>query len=297
MHQTPAPFFSVIIPTYNRAGLIGATIHSLLQQTFTDFEIIVVDDGSTDNTAEAIAQLNEPRIKYFKKENGGVSSARNYGIDKSVGTYLNFFDSDDLAYPNHLQEAKSFIDTHPEAKIILFDFEWGDLARKNVQEVLMRYEDPNAAILSLNYPSTNCVFLHRSVFEQLRFNESLTIAEDWDFWLKNSVRHTFHLGRVKTSYFVDHSQRSVRQFDLDKLLKQKDLLLSSLRADSSFYKAHRSKLSKIDAHMLSYIAIHGAIEGRKKPIAGLFFRSLWLDPKSVFNKRTLAIVKHLLFTW
>lgn len=295
--MSTAPFFSIIIPTYNRGHLILATIKSIQQQVFGDFELLIIDDGSTDNTYEVIRNINDVRIKYFKKNNGGVSSARNFGIDKCTGKYINFFDSDDLAYPNHLSEAYNFISENKDAKIILFDFEWGDMERKHVKEVLMRYKDPNKAILSLNYPSTNCVFLHKSIFEHARFNESLTIGEDWDFWLKNSVRHKFYLGKIKTSYFVDHKDRSVRNFNLENLLKQKDQLISSLKSDSLFYAANRSKLDKIESHMFSYIAIHGSIEAKKGFVVHLFLKSILLDPKSILNKRSLAIIKHLLFTW
>lgn len=291
------PFFSVIIPTYNRAGLVMNTIRSLLEQSFSDFELIIIDDGSTDNTDECIKTIDDSRIKYFKKTNGGVSSARNFGIQKSSGTFINFFDSDDLAYPNHLHSAREFILKHPEARIVLFDFEWGDVERKHVKEVLMRYDKPNTAILKSNYPSTNCVFLHHSVFEKLRFNESLTIGEDWDFWLKSSVRYKFYLAQIKTSYFVDHKDRSVRNFNLTNRLSQKEQLIASLKEDPLFFATHKSKLSKINAHMLSYIAIHGAIEGKKGFVFGLFLQSVLQDPGSVFNKRTLAIIKHLLFTW
>lgn len=291
------PLFSVIIPTYNRADLVMNTIRSICKQSFRDFELIVIDDGSTDNTDELIKTIDDSRIKYFKKSNGGVSSARNFGIQKSSGTFINFFDSDDLAYPNHLQAAWEFILKKPEAKVVLFDFEWGDAERENVKEVLMRYDNPNAAILKSNYPSTNCVFLHRSVFEKLRFNELLTIGEDWDFWLKTSVRFKFYLAQIKTSYFVDHKDRSVRNFDLANRMSQKELLLTSLKEDPLFFATHKSKLSKINAHMLSYIAIHGAIEGKKGFVLHLFLQSILQDPKSLFNKRTLAIIKHLLFTW
>lgn len=290
-------FFSIIIPTYNRAHFIEKTIFSLLNQSYADFEIIVVDDGSTDNTEQLISSITDPRIRYYKKENGGASSGRNYGLNFCSGEFVNFFDSDDIAYPNHLQEAFNFITENAAVQIVMFDFEWGDSGKKDVKEVLMRYKDPNQAILSSNFPSTNCVFLHRAVFKEVRFNEALTIAEDWEFWLKNSVRRKFYLGRVKTSYFVDHNERSVRNFNLANLLNQKKILIESLRADDLFYEKNKSRISEINAHMLSYIAIHAAIEGEKVSVLKLFLSSILLNPKTAFDKRSLAIVKHLLFTW
>ena len=97
--------FSIVIPTYNREKFIIKTIQSLLSQTYTKFEIIVVDDGSTDNTEKFVRNVKDKRIKFFKKENKERGAARNYGTNKAKGKYINFFDSDDLAYKNHLSEA------------------------------------------------------------------------------------------------------------------------------------------------------------------------------------------------
>jgi glycosyltransferase involved in cell wall biosynthesis len=292
-----APFFSVVVPTYNRANFLEKTLRSLLNQSFQNFEIIVVDDGSTDNTESHIQKIDDTRVRYYKKQNGGVSSARNYGLQFAKGDFINFFDSDDIAYPNHLEEANKYIEGKPLAKIIMFDFEWGDAERKNVKEVIMRFGDPNKAILHSNYPSTNCVFLHKDVFKELRFNESLSISEDWELWIKCSVRYKFHLGRVKTSYFIDHGERSVRKFNFDHVANQTKLLLNSLRQDKLFYPKNRSVLKRIQAHMFSYIAIHAAIKANKTQAISYFLKSLWLDPKSLFSKRSFAIIKHLSFSW
>src|SRR6187402_5348 len=107
MNRSNELFFSIIVPTYNRSGFIKDTIYSLVGQTFKNFEVIVVDDGSTDNTAEIIKelQLTDERIKYFYKTNGERGAARNYGIKKAQGGYITFLDSDDIAYPFALQTA------------------------------------------------------------------------------------------------------------------------------------------------------------------------------------------------
>src|SRR5688572_6318319 len=98
------PFISVIIPCYNRASMIGKTIRSLQQQDYNDYEILVIDDGSTDNTEQVINEIADARTSYFKKLNEERAAARNYGAGLAKGSYLNFFDSDDLALPNHLSE-------------------------------------------------------------------------------------------------------------------------------------------------------------------------------------------------
>ena len=100
-------FFSIVIPTYNRGELLSNAINSILSQEFSDFEVIVVDDGSTDNTRELVEDLvkKNQSIKYFFKINEERSIARNYGIMRALGRYISFLDSDDLLYVNHLKVA------------------------------------------------------------------------------------------------------------------------------------------------------------------------------------------------
>jgi glycosyltransferase involved in cell wall biosynthesis len=105
---------SVIIPTYNRAGIIDKTLFSVIRQTISDIEIIAVDDGSTDNTCEVVKKIGDSRIKYFYKENGGVSSARNLGLTKAGGEYIAFLDSDDLWQENYLECMISALENHTD---------------------------------------------------------------------------------------------------------------------------------------------------------------------------------------
>lgn len=103
------PVFSVVIPTYNRAKIISRAIQSILNQTFGEFELVIVDDGSIDGTGEVIKQINDPRLCYFRQENRGVSAARNAGVKSARGKYIAFLDSDDEALPEWLKHfANSF---------------------------------------------------------------------------------------------------------------------------------------------------------------------------------------------
>src|SRR5947207_15233453 len=86
---------SVIIPSYNRANILGETLDSVLAQSYTEFEAIVVDDGSTDRTPDVVAEYTDPRVRYFYKPNGGLSSARNFGLQLANGEFIAFLDSDD----------------------------------------------------------------------------------------------------------------------------------------------------------------------------------------------------------
>ena len=113
------PKFSIIIPLYNAERYIGQCLDSIAEQSYPDFEVIIVDDGSTDNGALIAKMMTErdPRFVYYYKENGGVSSARNLGIDKAKGEWISFVDADDYINPDYLQ---TFVDTNPKADITFF---------------------------------------------------------------------------------------------------------------------------------------------------------------------------------
>lgn len=124
------PLVSIIMPTYNRADTIERAINSVINQTLLDWELIVVDDGSTDNTAELIRQryAHEPRVALIRQENQGVSGARNTGLHVSDGKYIAFLDSDDEYLPHHLELESTFLETHPEENFVTAEL-WEDLGR------------------------------------------------------------------------------------------------------------------------------------------------------------------------
>src|SRR4051812_11846739 len=96
------PFFTIVIPVYNREDILHKTIESIIAQTFSDYEVIIVDDGSTDKSYEVAKRYESGIIKIFTKENGERGAARNFGANKAGGRYVNFFDSDDLMRADHL---------------------------------------------------------------------------------------------------------------------------------------------------------------------------------------------------
>ena len=113
-----SPFFTVVIPVYNRADLIGRTIKSVISQTFADFEIIVVDDGSVDDLKEALSIFKDPRLNIVRQNKSGASSARNNGIDRARGAYVALLDSDDSYQPNHLETMRSLIENFGSGCIV-----------------------------------------------------------------------------------------------------------------------------------------------------------------------------------
>src|SRR6185369_5427450 len=165
-------FLSVIIPTYNREKFIVRTIQSLLDQTYTAFEIIIVDDGSTDNTESVVKAIQDPRVAYFKKNNAERAAARNYGGRMARGSYINFFDSDDLAYPNHLSCAAEAIRQLNEPKVFHLGYDV-----KDAEGVLLRKAEKwpstiNDRLIDGNHLSCNGVFLRKDICTEFPFNET-----------------------------------------------------------------------------------------------------------------------------
>src|ERR1700712_3692243 len=107
MHKSTS--ISVLMTAFNAAPFIEEAIHSVLAQSFRDFEFIIVDDGSTDNTLELIASFNDPRIVCLSQENRGIASALNYGLREAKGEYIARFDADDICYPHRLEKQYQFL--------------------------------------------------------------------------------------------------------------------------------------------------------------------------------------------
>ena len=116
-------FFSVIIPVFNKEKFVEKTLKSVLEQTFSDFEIIIVNDGSTDKSEAKILGFNDSRIRYFSKDNEGVSAARNFGIEKAAADFICFLDADDYWYPTFLATLHTYIQKLPEQKVFALAYE------------------------------------------------------------------------------------------------------------------------------------------------------------------------------
>ncbi len=188
------PFFTVIIPTYNRAHIVGRAIISVLLQTFTDFECIVIDDGSTDSI-EDVLSLYANTIKYIRVEHGGVSRARNTGITMAQGSWIAFLDSDDVWRKTKLQEQYEYIISHPDIYIHQTDETWIRKGRvvnpqtRHIKREGFIFEDS----LHLCLISPSAVVVHKSVFENVGlFDERLTVCEDYDMWLR--IAWQYHVG-------------------------------------------------------------------------------------------------------
>jgi glycosyltransferase involved in cell wall biosynthesis len=188
------PEISVIIPTYNRSEFLREAIASVLAQTYRDFELIVVDDGSEDDTAAVVREF--AGVRYVFQPNRGVSAARNRGVALTSGSLLAFLDSDDLWQPRKLERQVAFLSAYPHARICQTEELWLRHGVRVNPHVKHRKTggDIFAPSLSLCLVNPSAVMLRRELFEQVGgFDESLPACEDYDLWLRIAVQEPVHL--------------------------------------------------------------------------------------------------------
>jgi len=183
------PLVSVILPTYNRAHCLAETLNSILSQTYKNLELIVIDDGSTDDTRQLIEQFNG-NIRYYYQENHGVSNARNHGIRKVQGEFIAFADSDDTWSPNKIEQQLAFFNRHPAIGLCFTDA----LIKKKNGKVKEKYQvigHNDDAVYGLNevlqdpYFGLPTVMIRTSVLNATGgFDESLKTAEDLDLYFR-----------------------------------------------------------------------------------------------------------------
>lgn len=182
---------SVIIPTYNRASVLPRAIDSVLEQSSPPGEIIVVDDGSTDDT-KAIIEHNYPQVKYIHQENKGVSTARNVGIEAARYEWIALLDSDDEWLPEKLEKQMEALGKEPDFLICHTDEIWIRNGKRINQ--MKKHTKRGGHIFPYCLPlcviSPSSVMLHRRIFEEIGpFDPSLPVCEDYDLWLRICARH------------------------------------------------------------------------------------------------------------
>ncbi|MFP5221214.1 MAG: glycosyltransferase family 2 protein [Acidobacteriota bacterium] len=178
--------FSVVIPTYNRSSLVRQAVESVLCQSLGDFEILVIDDGSVDDTEEVISRLNDERIHYYKIANGGPGTARNFGMSKAKGDWIAFLDSDDLWLANKLDSVALEIDDHPGCEFLFSRSCTRDsfAGLTPFSEELVNKMSDKVFLLSSFSIYTSSVVVKRSMVERhgVRFGNLATCEDYMFFW-------------------------------------------------------------------------------------------------------------------
>jgi len=211
----PIPLVSVIIPSYNRAHYIKETIDSILAQTYKNFEIIVIDDGSSDNTREVLEAYKD-RISYFYQENQGVASTRNRGVEEARGEYVSFLDCDDIWFPEKLEKQIEYVNEHPHVALVCAEVHIINSDGKFVKHVKRDESLPltfeNLFEQSLVHVPTTIV--KRQVILALGgFDPTVAISDDYDLWLRLIKRYSCHYMPIPLAKYRIHSGNLMKQFD------------------------------------------------------------------------------------
>ena len=221
------PFFSIIIPLYNKEKFIENTIRSVLGQSFEDFELIVVNDGSTDKSLELVNKLKDKRIKTYSISNAGVSKARNFGIQKATSKLIVFLDADDLWKNNHLQELYKLRKAHPHCGLYAMGYTKKFDNADPIHAYYFGLEKHSGVVDDFFLSSivdciawTSALMVPKIVFQKLgAFNDGLKTSEDTEMWIRIALNYPVAFCWKMTACKVQRSDEN-------------HLSMSKLRVDS-----------------------------------------------------------------
>lgn len=288
------PYFSIIVPTYNRGSFIKTALDSLEQQGFKNWECIVIDDGSTDNTRSILDGYckNKPRFKYHYQENQERSAARNNGIKEANGKYICFLDSDDYYLADRLEKLhKELIDKKYNLLFTGIIFEYN---QKRTESKYVRPEQNILDYLAKNVIGIPQVCLKREIFKFHQFNPQISIGEDFELWVRLSKEYKFNYQENNSSIIaVEHNERSVNLKTSNSPLKQ----LKTLKHVFSEKHPGHFISKEIQKHKLSNcyfnMAKHHMLNKNHARGILLIVRSLFQQPNNKLTRHKLYCLSSL----
>lgn len=213
--------FSVVIPLYNKELSIQNTIQSVLNQSYQDFEIIVINDGSTDDSVKVVNNIQDLRLRMIHQENKGVSAARNRGIKEAKYEWVAFLDGDDLWGNNHLEEVNKMMTVFPNEKVYVTSFEYSDkrvMYKHKREDSIFKIENYFKEAIRENLMWTSIVVVHKSCFDAIGFfNQILVRGEDLDVWARLAKKYQIVKSeKITALYRVDSENRTDIIKDVEK---------------------------------------------------------------------------------
>jgi glycosyltransferase involved in cell wall biosynthesis len=274
---------SVVVPAYNLEKYIAEALFSLENQSFTDFEVLVVDDGSTDNTPEIVKAFcdRDSRFKLLQKLNGGLSSARNYGIRHTQGEYIALLDGDDIYAPEKLANHLAWLASSPKIGVV---YSASQAIRDDGTPTFMRLSgkpikrDPLAALLCKNFigNGSNAMF-RRSIFDEVgEFDETLRSCEDVDFWLRIAATKKWQFQREPKVQCFYRVRPSGLSFDVQEMkVSQLRVIIAACKRSPELVE---SLLPTAYAYMNRYLARLSLTAGDAQSARKFIERALASDP-------------------
>ncbi len=292
-----APLFSIIIPTYNRASLLLKAIGSLKNQTFENWELIIIDDGSTDDTKALVNSITDYRIRYFYQNNQERSAARNAGIEEAVGDYITFLDSDDYYLPERLEKLYGEIKKRNYPVAFFYTGNSYEEAGKISKREESKYEfntDLDFVICGIIGTPQACI--HRTILSKHRFNENIHISEDMELWIR-IVCDGYSLNFIEQYDIVTtiHSGRSVYEFNDRSFYYEMVGVLKFI-----FSKKHPGNVVSPKSKKFAWSSVFFGLARfhifRKNRWRALYYlcRSLLINPRSPHSKHKIFLIFNLL---
>ena len=275
MHKgTQTPTVSIIIPTYNRAHLIGEALESVFAQTYLDYEVIVVDDGSTDDTREVLKSYGK-RIRVVYQENQGISAARNRGISVSMGCYIAFLDSDDVWLPEKLERQVSYLDQHPAVALLYSRMRYTYVEKQGRERIV-----PEKAFVTVeellsesNCIPTSCAVVRKDSLDKVGlFDPALPIAEDFDLWLR--IGRRYEIG-FQDEILGEHRRHALNTTEnLEKVYRGYWKLYEKVVKEFGSKLRNRRDIEQREAKFRYLLGAHLFKSGRSKEAVGLIAGAL-----------------------
>lgn len=252
---------SIIIPCYNYAQFLPETLNCILNQTFNDWECIVIDDGSVDNSAEVVKQytIKDSRIKYIYQKNQGLSASRNTGIKHSLGKYIQLLDADDLIENEKLKEHVEFLENNESVKLVYGPIKHftkennkkGIFTWRDIPEISGKYIDVLPHLVKDNVFLVSAPLFYKSIVQEIgEFDIRLKSLEDWDFWfrfiLNDAVFHYLNADETATlirSHDVNMSSNHKRMWEAKRMVRLKLKTYLSIKLQEK--NSHKELLIKI----------------------------------------------------
>ncbi|MFT6319142.1 MAG: glycosyltransferase involved in cell wall biosynthesis [Granulosicoccus sp.] len=286
------PFFSIVLPTFNRAKLIEPAIKSVLGQTFPYWELIIIDDGSTDETEKVVKKYQDKRIKYFWKENEERGIARNFGVNKSNGKFICFLDSDDYYLFYHLLHLHQLIEQNKDDVFFQTSYQCRDASNNLLNEKILPAKITITDIAKCNYLSINGLCLDASIARQFPFPEDpkFSIGEDHYFWLTLLARYSLITTPMVTSVVVEHPSKTMNTIDPNTLLYSAKKITELMERDAIFNAACPIGVSRVVANWYSTATYFAFRNGQKKQGFQLLWQTFKRRPQELLQLRTLSMV-------
>jgi glycosyltransferase involved in cell wall biosynthesis len=256
---------SVIIPAYNAGTYLAETVQSVLDQSYTDFEIIICDDGSTDNTAAIARSFSDQRVKYKHQKNSGVSAARNYGAESASGIYLAFLDADDLFHRENLERKVSLMESNPALSLVFSDCDVIDSTSQPTGEKLIGKDtDIFENLLLWNgtvIPGPSSILITRAAFEKSGgFDPEFSTAADQNFFFR--VAHKFNCRRIAETLTAYRKHGNNMHMNIE--LMERDHLKVYEKAEKAGMFTSDSFRKKCFANMYLVLAGSWWVNGKNK---------------------------------